>query len=215
MKSVQLIGSIKGESSVIEDLSAVLSEVVFIASLLLFCYEVRKIFSNYKEMETKVPFRSLIDCLNRNKYHNYASVYLLFSVMCVMMTILSIESDRKIAIISIPTLTVFFLLFLKTQRPYIQDYHNKVLIFNYLILLFHTIILVIDHYSKIPEIPLLCCVLIIFICGYVGVLLSLYRIFLESKEIERHNLSTELIKPEKRNYKDTLKYNPYIYREQS
>ena len=150
MKSVQLMGSIKGQSYLIEESSSVLLEIVFITSILLFCYEVRKLFSTYKDLKYKVSFRSLIDCLNKEKYHKYAGVFLIFGFTCVMFTSLSIESDRKMAIISIPIFTLCFLLFLKTQRPYVEDFHNKVLLFNYLILLFHTVILLIDSYIKIP-----------------------------------------------------------------
>lgn len=113
MKTIQMMGSIKGESYLIEYFSSVLLEVVFIASLLLFSYEVRKLFSTYKDLEFKAPFRSLIDCLNRKKYHKFSAVLLLFGVMCTVLTLLSLESDSKMAVISIPILTLLFLVFLK------------------------------------------------------------------------------------------------------
>lgn len=119
MKSVHLMGSIKGKSYLIENFSSVLLEIVFMASLLLFCYEVRKLFSTYKDMEYKLSFRSLIDCLNKEKYHKFTGIFLILGVICVLLTLLSIESDRKMTIITIPILTICFLLFLKTQRPYI------------------------------------------------------------------------------------------------
>lgn len=147
--AVNVIGSVKGEPLLVNKVSQVLFQVVFVVQMLLFCNETRKTFGKFKQPETKTPFRNVVDCFGKGKCLNYSGVFLFFSLFCVLMTLIGLQASLRFGIFSIFSLIVLYIIYLQLYQPYLDPYHNRVLIFFNLILLFHSVILLIDNYTKI------------------------------------------------------------------